>query len=86
MKVLVFSLLAALLGVLSVVAGVAVGIGGFAYGVYMLILLFKGTLAVTFWALFKVILCLLCSSLVGWLTFGFFAFLAAVCAAIASDK
>jgi hypothetical protein len=83
---LIFGLLTALFSLLSVVGGFGVGVGGFAYGIYMIILLLKGTIAVSFWTIFKVVVCWVCSGFAGWLTFMFLAFLATIFGALASDK
>lgn len=53
-------LLAGLISVLGVIAGILSGVATFAYGVYLIVLLCKGTTAVTFWAILKAVglLCL----------------------------
>lgn len=78
-----FGILAALLGIIGIIAGFASGLGVFAYGIYLIILLCKGTIAVSFVAVLKPVLCILGATLVGWLVFFIFAAAAGICAAIA---
>lgn len=85
MKV-VFGILAALLGILAGADGVAIGLGALAYSVWIIILMVKGTVAVTFFVIFKVISCWIIGPTVGWLWGAFFAFLASLCAAASSAR
>lgn len=66
--------IAALLGLLGIVCGFSVGISIFAYSIYSIILMFKGTIVVTFFEVLKIILMWGGSGLFGWLTFVIFAF------------
>lgn len=77
------ALLGALLMVIAVVGGISVGLGLFAYSIYTIILLVKGTLAVSFFAVLKVVACWVLAALCGWLWFFIFGFLGGVCIAAA---
>ena len=77
-----FALLAIVIGFLSVVAGLVTGFGVFAYGIYLIVLLCKGTVAVTFWAVCKAVICCLGAALSGWLVFFIGAAIAGICGAL----
>jgi len=74
MKTLLF-----LLGILSMIlaigGGIGIGIGALAYSIYLIVLMIKGTLVVTFFGIFKVVACWIFGPLFGWLCFAFFTFL-----------
>ena len=74
-----FFIIGTLLMALAVLGGFGVGLGLFAYSIWTIILLIKGTLAVTFWAIFKVVACWCCAILFGWLWFLLFGFLGGLC-------
>jgi len=69
MKSILLGLIGALLMFLAVAGGICLGVGVFAYGIYTIILLVKGTLAVTFLSVLKVVACWVCAGLLGWLWF-----------------
>jgi len=66
---LLLGLIGALLMFLAVAGGICLGVGVFAYGIYSIILLVKGTLAVTFWSVLKVVVCWTCAVPLAWLWF-----------------
>jgi hypothetical protein len=78
-----FTFLAVILGIVAVIAGLAVGFGVFAYSIYLVILLCKGTVALTFWAVCKAVICFLGAALSGWLTFFVVMLFAGLCTAFA---
>lgn len=71
-----------LLGLLSMIlaigGGIGLGIGMLAYSVYIIILMIKGTLAVTFFGVFKILACWIFGPLLGWACFAFFTFLGGI--------
>lgn len=60
-------IIATFLGIFGIIAGFATGITLVAYSIYTIILMVKGTVAVTFFAIVKVILLWACAGLGGWL-------------------
>jgi hypothetical protein len=74
----------ALLMIFAVVSGLGVGLGMFAYSIYTIILLIKGTVAVSFVAVLKVVACWVLAAFGGWLTFLILGYLGGVC--IATSK
>lgn len=83
MKV-VLGLLAALCGLIAVVGGFGVGLGMVAYSIYLVVLMIKGTLAVTFFGILKVVACWVMAGLCGWLWGMLWGFLATLFAGGAS--
>lgn len=79
----IFAFLATILAILSIVAGFCVGFGVFAYSIYLVILLCKGTVALTFWSVCKALIFFFGAALSGWLTFFVGIFLAGICSGIA---
>ena len=82
MKV-VFGILAAILGVVAIFGGFGVGLGMFAYSIYLIVLMAKGTVVCTFLGVLKIVICWVFAGLCGWLWTMFFYFLASLCAAAA---
>jgi hypothetical protein len=78
------ALLGALLMLIAFPGGISVGLGFFAYSIYTIILLVKGTIAVTFFAVLKVVACWVLAAICGWLWFFIFFFLGGFC--IAASK
>ncbi len=64
-------LITGLLMLIAILGGLFLGFGSIAYGIYLLILLIKGTIAVSFWTLFKIVFCWFAGSLMGWAWFIF---------------
>lgn len=60
-------LIAVLLGLLGVFGGIAVGIGTFTYGIYLTVLMVKGTLAATFLYVLGAVVCIGGSGILGWI-------------------
>jgi hypothetical protein len=81
---LFLAILGALLMAIAGIGGISIGLGLFAYSIYTIILLIKGTVAVSFFAVLKVVACWVLAALCGWLWFLIFGFLGGVC--IASSK
>jgi hypothetical protein len=86
MKTKLFALLAILLGILAVVGGVAIGFGAIAYSIFIIVLMIKGTAAVTFWKIFAVVLCWVLGPFVGWIWGIFCGFLASSSAALSGPS
>jgi hypothetical protein len=85
MKKIIFALLAILLGLLAIFGGLAIGLSAIAYSIWIVVLMVKGTIAVSFWGIFKIVLCWIIGPLVGWLWGMFFGFLAGLCGTISGD-
>ena len=79
-----FSILAVLLFVIGVILGLCSGFGTFIYGIYSVVLLAKGTVAVSFWSVAQATLCIILAGLIGWAVAMFFFFLGGMCKAFAS--
>jgi hypothetical protein len=56
MKKIIFALLAILLGLLAIFGGLAIGLSAIAYSIWIVVLMVKGTIAVSFWGIFKIVL------------------------------
>jgi hypothetical protein len=78
-------IIAALVSILGVIAGFATGISLVAYSIYTVVLMVKGTVAVSFLAVVEVVGLWVCAGLGGWVVAAFFLFVAGLIAA-ASDR
>jgi len=68
-------LLGALFMFLAVFGGIGAFLSVFSYSIYMIILLVKGTVAVSFFSILKIVGCWILAPITGWITFlvlGFF--------------
>ena len=64
-----FTALAGLFVILSFIAGIGGGIGIFAYGIYLIVLLCKGATAVTFLSVLWPVVCIIGATIGGWIIF-----------------
>jgi hypothetical protein len=72
MKELILALTGIICWTIAIVGGITIGISGIAWSIYTLILLIKGTLAVSFWSVIKIVGVWIISPLCGWLWGGIF--------------
>ena len=59
-------IIAAFLSVFAVIAGILTGLSLFAYSIYTIVLMVKGTVAVSFFGILKVVALWVCAGLGGW--------------------
>ena len=78
--------IAGLLMLVASLGGLFVGLSSIAYGIYLLILLSKGTIAVSFWTILKIVACWFGGSLAGWSWFAFWAFVSGLFAVSVNKK